>query len=245
MTAFVNTNFEVLVDAVDLAGFASTATLSAQYDEIDITTLASGNWRQKMQGLGSHTWTVEGFQSLTGVDPSFPGTSIGLNTITIAPVNGGATIGDPAYLGQARTISRTPLSGAVGDVAGFSLNWAGTGQLARGQILHPLAARTSTGNGTVTTFTTPAANQFLCASFHVVAVSGTGSITFTVATDDAVGFASPTTRITSTAMTAIGGQFVAVPGPFAGETHVRPSWTIAGFTSVTFVVAAGLSSIPA
>lgn len=245
MTAFVNTNFEVLVDSVDIAGFATSATLDAQYEEIDITNLASNGWRQKITGLGTHTWTVEGFQSLTSVDPSFPGTSLGLNTITIAPQNGGATIGDAAYFGQARTVSRTPLAGAVGDVAGFTLNWAGTGQLARGQILHPLAARTATGNGTVTTFTTPAAGQFLCASFHVTSVTGSGSITFSLATDDAVGFASPTTRLTSAAMTAVGGQFVSVAGPFAGETHIRPTWTISGFTSVSFVIAAGLSNTPA
>lgn len=245
MTAFFNTNFEVLVDAIDLAGFATQADLSIEFDSIDVTTLASNGWRNLIPGMGQSTFNVTGFQSLTSVEPFFQGTGTGSNIISIAPQNGGMTIGDPVYFGGARTVTRTPLSGAVGDAAGFTLNWTSDGRLARGQVIHPLAARTATGTGTVTTFTTPVAGQHLVASFHVTAVSGTGSITFTVATDDAVGFGTPTTRITSAAMTGTGGQLASAAGPFAGETHARVGWTITGFTSVTFFVALGVSPTPA
>jgi len=247
MAVFYNTNMQVLVDQLDLAGFATSAQLTAELAELDVTTLASNGFRQKISGLGQFALDVQGYQDFAAglVDDTFRATATGQNTITIVPQNGGATIGDVAYFGAARTVTRQGLAGSVGDVAGFSLNWVSDGRLARGQIIHPLAARAATGSGTTTTFTTPTTGQFLCASFHVTAVTGSGSITFTIQTDDNSGMTTPATRITATAMTAIGGQFASVAGPFAGETHVRVGYTISGFSSVTFAVAAGLSTTPA
>jgi len=244
MAVYANTNMRLLVDGFALEGFATSATMDAQVDEIDITTLGSGGWRQRMTGLATHTIAVDGFQDFdtTGVDPTLPGTSTGRNAVTFCPINGGATIADPAFFGAGRTTTRTPISGAVGDAAGFSLAWTGDSRLVRGQVLHPLAARTATGSGTATTFTTPVAGQGIWASFHVAAVSGTGTITFTVQTDDNAGFTSSTTRLTASAMSAVGGQFAtAATGALAGETHIRVGYTISGFTSVTFFAAAGVA----
>jgi hypothetical protein len=124
------------------------------------------------------------------------------------------------------------------------MEWNGDGRAVRGQVLHPSAARTTTASGTAATFTTPTTGQSIWATFHVLALSGTSTptITFTIQTDDNVGFSSPTTRITSSAFTAIGSQFASVAGPFAGETHIRVAWTISGTTpSMTFFVAAGVN----
>jgi hypothetical protein len=101
---------------------------------------------------------------------------------------------------------------------------------------------TATGSGTATTFTTPVAGQGIWASFHVTSVTGTGTITFTIQTDDNSGFSSSTTRLTATAMAAVGGQFAtAATGALAGETHIRVGYAISGFTSVTFFAAAGVA----
>lgn len=243
MAVYANTNMELLVDGFALEGFARSASMTVDVDELDVTTVGSAGWRQKITGLATHTIAVEGFQdfALTGVDPTLPGTTFGSNVVTFCPVNGGAAMQDPAFIGTGRSTNRTPLSGSVGDPAGFSFGWAGDGRLVRAQVLHPLAARTATGSGTAATFTTPITGQSIWATFHVTAVSGAGTITFTVQTDDNVGFSSATTRLTSTAMSAVGGQLASVAGPFAGETHIRVSYTIAGFTSVTFLAAAGVS----
>lgn len=244
MAVYANTNMELLVDGFAVEGFATSATMDVQVDELDVTTLGSGGWRQKITGIAGHTIAVTGLQdhAATGVDPTLPGTGTGQNTITFCPVNGGAAVADPCFFGAGRTTTRTPISGAVGEVAGFTFDWAGDGRLVRGQVLHPLAARTATGSGTAATFTTPVAGQGIWASFHVLAVSGTGTITFTIQTDDNSGFTSATTRLTATAMSAVGGQFAtAATGALAGETHIRVGYTIAGFTSVTFFAAAGVA----
>jgi hypothetical protein len=215
--------------------------MSASAEELDVTTFGSGGFRQKAVGLREHMFSVDGFQdyAATGVDAFFGNTLGGLSTVTVGP-NGAATAGDRAYFGTGRLFSSTPLTGDVGQPGTFSFGFSGDGPLVRGVYLHPQAARTSTGNGTAVALAGPTATQRLYANFHVLSVTGTGTITFTVATDDAVGMASPTTRITSTAFAAVGHEQRSVAGAFASETHARVTWTISGFTSCTFVVAAGV-----
>jgi hypothetical protein len=242
MAVYSNTNMALYVDGIVVSGFAKRVEHTATVDVLDVTTVDSVGWRKKVPGLGMHSLAVDGFadfDATTGLDPFLQGTGTGQNAVTFAPINGGAAIADVAYLFTGRTTSRTPLTGSVGEAAGFAALWAGDGRTVRGQVIHPVAARTTTANGTATTFTAPTATQSLWASFHVVSVSGAGTITFTVQTDDNAGMTTPTTRITSNGFTAVGGQVASLAGALTGETHIRVNWTIAGFTSVTFAVAAG------
>lgn len=242
MAVFAMTNVGILVDSLSLSGFAQELSLDVTAEELDYTTFASGGWRQKKAGLGSFAATVKGLQdyATTGVDPTFPITGLGgFNTVTIAPT-GGAAVADPVLFGQGILTSYTPLTGTPGAMANFNFGWSGNAQMVRGQMLHPTAARTATGNGTTTTFTAPTATQTLYAVFHVLAVSGTGTITFKIQTDDNSGMTTPTDRITSAAIAAVGASTGSIAGALAGETHIRCTYTIAGFTSVTFAVAAGV-----
>jgi hypothetical protein len=241
MAVYSNTAMGLYVDGFALEGFASQAELSVDVDEIDVTTIGSAGWRTKIPGLAGQKVSVTGFQdfALTGVDVSLPGTSTGQNVVTFAPV--AASVADPAFMMAGRTTTRTSLTGQVGAAAGFVFDFVGDGRVVRGQNLHPSAARTATGNGTTTTFTTPTASQSLWASFHVFAASGTTpSVTFTIQTDDNAGMTTPTTRITSNAFTTTGSQFTSAVGPMATETHIRVVYTITGTTpSFTFAVFAG------
>jgi hypothetical protein len=242
MAVYAMTNVGIFVDSLNISGFAQQLSLDAMADELDVTTFASGGWKQKKTGLASYTCSIQGLQdyATTGVDPTFPISLLGgYDTITVAPT-GGAAVADPAFFGSGLLTAYQPLTGNVGDMAQFNFGWAGSSQLVRGQMLHPSAARTASGNGTTTTFTTPTASQSLYASFHVLSVSGAGTITFTIQTDDNSGMTTPTTRITSNAFAAVGAQVASLSGALAGETHIRVAYTIAGFTSVTFAVAAGV-----
>jgi hypothetical protein len=242
MAVYSMTSVGIFVDGYAVHGNANQLDLSATADTLDFTTFSSGGWKIRKPGLATHSLSVDGFQdyATTGVDPVFPVSSIGgFQTFTVAPT-GGATVADPAFIGQGLLNTYTPLTGAVGDPAMFNFGWTGSAQLVRAQMLHPSAARTTTGSGTATTFTTPTATQTLYASFHVLSVTGAGTITFTIQTDDAVGFPSPVTRITSSAFAAVGGGFGSLAGALAGETHIRAGWTVAGFSSVTFAIAAGV-----
>lgn len=243
MAVYTNTAVAAYVDSLGFHAFADRVEVGATFDVKEYTTLASGGWRRNKVGLGQHMLRIDGFQdyATTGIDPTFPISGVGgLNAYTVAPQNNAGTLGDACFIGQGVLNDYTPLTGEVGEMARFGFGWAGTAQMVRGQILHPEAARTSTGSGTTTTFTAPTSTQTLYASFHVLSVSGTGTITFTVQTDDNSGMTTPTTRITSSAFAAVGGQVSSLAGALTGETHIRCGWTISGFTSVTFVVAAGV-----
>ena len=243
MAVYTLTDLHVATNDLNLSCFANQIDVNATSDEIDVTTFCGGGYRQKITGLATFAVNVTGFQDFVAPAPgiSFPGdttlVSGGANTFTVAPE--GATVGNVAYFGQSRSVSVNDLTGSVGEVASFSLGTSGTSRLVRGQMLHPVSAETATGSGSITAFTTPTATQSLHAAFHVHAVAGTGTIQFTIQTDDGVGFASPITRITSASFSAIGHEFKSLAGALAGETHIRVGWTIAGFTSVTFSVAAG------
>lgn len=234
----------LLVDGADLAGFAKSITLSHQVEALDATTATCNGWRQYIYGPNSLDLTVDGFAAFdtTEIDALMPATTTGANIVTFCPINAGDTLADPAFILTGRTRNRKPLAGSVGDIAEMGLTWGGVTRVVRAQVLHPLAARTVTGNGSAVAFTTPATGQSIYAAFHVTAVSGSGSITFTIQTDDNAGFTSATTRYTSSALTAARtAEFGSVAGPFAGETHIRVGYTISGFTSVTFQVAAGVN----
>jgi hypothetical protein len=213
---------------------------------LDVTTFASAGYRQKIGGLTSTTFTTSGFQDFAtdGPDISFPGTTSILNgTLTPWSVSvPGTTVGDVAYFGQAIEGSITSLSGSVGEVAGFSTDFMSSGRVVRGIMAAPYAARTATGNGSAVALAGPSATQSWYVAFHVHSVTGAGSVQFVVQSDDAIGMASPTTRITSTSFTAVGSQFTSAAGAFAGETHVRVNHTITGFTSVSFSVVVGLAN---
>ena len=243
MAAFANTNLMIAANELNVSGFANQVDVNAESDEIDVTTFTGGGYRQKITGLGGFSVNVTGFQDFVAPAPGtvFPASTTtdgALSTFTVAPQ--GDTVGNAAFFGQSRVMSITELSGTVGEAAGFAMNMAGTARLVRGSILHLPTAETVTGSGTAVAFTTPTATQSLHASFHVHSVTGAGTITFTIQTDNAVGFPSTTTRITSSAFAAIGHEFKSLAGALAGETHIRVGWTIAGFTSVTFSVAAGV-----
>jgi len=242
MAAFAMTNVEILVDGFAATGFANELTIDASAEELDFTNFGSGGWRQKKVGLASSTLSIKGFQdyATTGPDPTFTVAAFGAtDTVSIAPT-GGSTLGDPVFFTAGVLKDMTPLTGAVGDLATFSLGWAGTGQTVRGYRLAPLAARTATGNSTAYAFTAPTATQTLYAAWHVTSVTGTGSIVFNIQTDDNVGFTTPTTRITSPSLTAVGGGIGSLAGALTGETHIRVAYTITGFTSVTFATSAGV-----
>ena len=247
MAVFALTDLHIAVDELNLSCFANQVDVMAESEELDVTTFCGGGYRQRITGLSTVMVNAQGFQDYVSpapgsvfdgsVDMVSPGTT---RTFTVAPE--GDTVGNVAYFGTCKTTSLSEVSGSVGEVAAFTMNTAGVSRLVRGQMLHPVSAETSTGSGTTVAFTTPTATESLYATFHVHAVEGTGTIEFEIETDDTDSMTSAVTRITSSEFDAVGAEIASLAGALAGETHVRVSWTITDFTSVTFSVAVGVGS---
>jgi hypothetical protein len=115
--------------------------------------------------------------------------------------------------------------------------------LVRGQVADN-AVRTTTGTTSVLTLTAPTATTRVYACIHVLAVSGTTpSLTVTLQGDNAIGFPSPLTVATGSAITAAGSQWIAGPVGVNVDSFFRLSYVISG-TSPSFTVVASIGVAP-
>lgn len=231
------------VGAVDLTPFTTSMDVSLSAAVAESTTFGSAGYVTKVVGLedSDFNFAVNQDFATDGVGTLLPATSVGTTyPVTVCPSTGSAS-GDPAFLLSGIWTGSNPVGGSTGDLATDQLPFAGTAPFGRGQLAHPSAARTATGNGNVLTMTGPTSTQTLVAHLHVFNVSGTTpSMTVNVQSAALVGFGSPTTRATFTAATGVTSQRVILAGPVT-DGFWRVTWTISGTTpSFTFAAAIGI-----
>jgi hypothetical protein len=159
---------------------------------------------------------------------------------------------DPADLGVAyffpAMLNSFKFGGSFGEMTAFDTEFVytlynGTTRIpeCRGVIGLPLTAYTNAStNGSSVQYTTPVgASEFMVMTVHLLTTDAT-SVTFALESDDAVGFASPTTRITSGAMSTSHSAFHGVvQGPITTDTYYRITATRTGGTTFTAVAAFG------
>ena len=183
----------------DLTGDTNKLSVKSSVDDLDVTTFASGGYRQRIGGLRDVEAQFDGFwQAGSGtVGPElFP--DLGTATGTEAA---------PAYLFQAGKFSVEEFA-EIGAVAPFSLSAMGTSTqgLVRGQLVKAKGTVSATGaTGTVSQVGAVSASQFVYASLHVFSAGTT--ITVQVQSAPASNFASPTTRATFSGITTTGGTW--------------------------------------
>lgn len=240
------TNVRLFTGGADLTANTNQIELAADRAELDATTfLPEGDpdsgWTKVAGGLASSTASGGGFWEAgdaSRVDDATWAALGGVGAWTVCPA--GAAVGSLSYSSQMLT-AKYMLGGAVGDLAPYTVEGSSSGPLVRGLVLHPPGtSRTASGTGTAVQLGAATATQRLYLFLHVLSITGTLGITVRVETDDLVGFASPTTRVTAAAATARGGQAVSVAGPIT-DTFARAAWTTTGTGSALFVAAAGIA----
>jgi hypothetical protein len=241
----------VLVDArpyygsVDFTTWSNKVELAGEWEDLDMTTFASGGAKERTGGLADSSATLEGFwdagDSTKPDDVLFANGGTFIQPLTLCATSG--TVGTLAYLTKVLQTTYKP-GGDIGKLMGFSVEWKGNQPLARGQIMHPNGtARTTTGSGTGFQVGAVSAVQRMYANLHVFSISGTSTPTITVKLQSSVDntFATPTDRIVFTAATALGGQASSVLGAITDQWW-RAVWTISGTTpSFLFAVSAGIA----
>jgi len=159
--------------------------------------------------------------------------------ITVSPQSGAA--GDVAVFLKA--IQATYTVGAkVGELLPFTLMASGRGVPAiAGNLFIAAGAKTATGTSSVIQQGAVSATQKVYAAVHVLAASGsTPTLDITLKSAAAVGFSSPTTRITFAQKTAVGSDFQSLAGAVTDQ-YWRVDYAIGGGTpSFSFVVAVGI-----
>lgn len=247
-------NCTMWVDDVQIASQVNQVSIQKTAAELDVTTFANASMA-RVGGLKDGVISASGFWESTP-DPDFTlFGDVGANLPITVALTRNAVAGDPAYLMCALIAQYGGIGAKVGNPLAFSLRGAqvagstsssgNAGQLAQG-ILAENRIATVTGNGTIYgPLAIPTTSlQEMVAAIHVTALSGTAAPTLTVSLQSAaaVGFASPTTRATFTALTATGSQILEIDGPITDQ-YWRFAWTISGTTpSFTFAAALGLAT---
>lgn len=245
MAKFVMTNVRVLIGGADLSGDTNEATLAVSKEIKDVTNYNSQGWKEVLGGLGQAKIDIMGYTEAgnLGLPDDLGFANVGLlGGITLAPQ--GAADGAIAYFTNVLESEYDPIQGKVGDVAAFKLNTVSDWSLVRGVIGFPPATVITSPSGpafgTVNTFAGGVATgQQFYADLHIISVSGSPSITFSIQSA-VTNFATITTRATFTVATAIGGQIIRIPGPIT-DTFWRVAYTTTGTGSVLASVAFGVA----
>ncbi|MGW0914653.1 hypothetical protein ACWD1Z_23290 [Streptomyces sp. NPDC002784] len=244
MPKTILTNVRTFAVGVDLTSNSNKVEVSSEVEDKDGTNYGSQGWKEVLGGLGSAEIAAEGQWEAgdpTKVDDASWSQLGGVGPWSIS-ANNGAAVGDLAYFTSALR-SDYKLGEAVGEVA----PWTGTAKsswpLVRGQFAHPPGiARTATGTGSGLNLGAVAAGKRLYAALHVLSAAGTTpSLTARVESSVDNTFGTPTTRLTFTAATAVGGQILRTAGTAITDPWWRVAWTISGTTpSFLFVAALGI-----
>lgn len=226
------THCQVFAGGVDLTGQANQVAVSPSAAMLDATTYGSEGDSEFRPGLRSIQGSVSTFLNETAAGTAL---NVGTENVVLTTV----LSNDQNAVGY--SYSSIGMSAAdeeqIGALLRRNYTFQGTGAAFRGELLLPKAARTAGGNGTARQLGAVSATQRVYASLHVLSITG-GNVAVTVASDDASGFASPTTRLTFNTATAAGSQLTSAVGAIA-DTWWRVSWTQTA-SSVTFAVLVGV-----
>lgn len=233
------TDATIYVDSMDLTGVANNVTLNAEGEDLDVTTFASGGWRERMGGLKTLNMDLAGFHDASLVDAdSFSALGGTARPHTVGPTR---TEGDVAYLFKAGQFNYEQF-GEVGAATPFSLSSMGTNGegLIRGlrlKVKGNVNATGATGTG-VQLSGGVASGQYLYGIFHVFSAGTT--ITGVIESDDANNFPSATTRITFGPITVAGGTWgVRVAGPITDDWYRLRITAVTGTFSIASAVGVG------
>ena len=130
MSKFVVTGTSVTFNSTDLSSSCARAELVLNAAEVDTTDFGSGGFTELIGGLKSGSVTLDfhsdfGTGAVSALFQDLVGT---IGTVTIIAANGAtAAATTPAYTAEVLVNSFTPISGAVGDLATFSVSFPTTG----------------------------------------------------------------------------------------------------------------------
>lgn len=237
MATQVLTNCKLYVAGFDLSGDMNALGLTYAAELQDTTTFGQDT-RVRAGGLKTIIAEHQGLWSAgTGEPDTVLFDRIGTANVpmTICPTSG--AVGEVAYLFRAIHSAYNP-GGAAGDMLGFSISAEGSdgAPLARGRVLKAAGAAAS-GDGTAVEVGAVSSTKTLYGAVHLL--SGSGTLDVTVSSDVDSTFATPTTRLTFSQVTAAGDSAWQTAAGAITDTYYRASYTVTG--TLSFVVVVGIA----
>jgi len=131
LAKYVVTGTGVTLNGDDISANTARAELVINAAEVDTTDFGSGGFTEIIGGLKSGQVTLDfhndfGSGAVSDLLKDLVGT---IGTVTLDPTGAGAGANNPVYTAEVLINSFTPVSGAVGDLATFSVTFPTTGSV--------------------------------------------------------------------------------------------------------------------
>ncbi len=131
MAKYVVTGTSVTLNGSDISANTARAELVINAAEVDTTDFGSGGFTEVIGGLKSGQVTLDfhndfGSGGVSDLLKDLVGT---IGTVTIDPTGAGAGATNPVYTAEVLISSFTPIAGAVGDLATFSVTFPTSGSV--------------------------------------------------------------------------------------------------------------------
>jgi hypothetical protein len=136
MAVFAFTNAKLVLNSVDLSDHVAKVTLKTGADVLETTAMQTGStpgYKTRTGGLFDFSVDIEWRQdhAASKVDATLWPLLGTVTTISINPFNAANAATNPNYSGSVLVSEYSPMDGAVGDLAGTSTSWNGSGALTR------------------------------------------------------------------------------------------------------------------
>jgi len=244
MAIYVICGQKLYIGEYDRSGDISKVGLEAKVPALETTPISVVAARTFMSGLQDLDFDADVYTSYAALTDSEPtlwaNLAVADKPLSVYP--NGAAANAPGYAFRS-LLTSLDLKNKIGDIAVFAIKAKSSGSvLVKVNSMEGQVVKTATGNGTAYTLGAVTAAQKVYSFLHIMAISGTGTPTLTVAvqSDDNGGMSSPVAQITHTAFTAIGSEWKSANGPIT-DTYWRLSWTISGTSpSFTFICGVGI-----
>lgn len=244
MSKKILTDVEIRVGAYDISGDSNQVSVEETFTEVEKTVFgdAAHNY---LPGLPKIGFSMQGYAEADDTDYKIDDiiqTYLGASAATpISWCPETAADGGLVYFTKGLELD-AQRGGTIGEMYGFQASGVGKGEfLIRGDILEDAsAAITSTGTGTAQQTGAVAASQKVYGILQVMEASGTDpTLDVVVQSDDASGFAAPTSRITFAQATDVTSEWKSTDGAITDDWW-RVSYTIGGTDTPTFKFFVGI-----
>lgn len=131
MAKYVVTGTNVTLNGTDISSAVASATLEITAADVDVTDFGSGGWTEVVGGLKSGTVSLDFHNDYGagGINTLLNPLLGSIATVTLNP-NGTATSStNPKWTALVLVNSVSPVSGAVGDLATFSVSFPTSGSV--------------------------------------------------------------------------------------------------------------------
>lgn len=131
MAKYVVTGTYVTLNGSDISDSTARAELVINAAEVDTTDFGSNGWTEIIGGLKSGSVTLDfhadyGTGAISDLLSDLVGT---IGTVTINPTGTAVSASNPTWTAPVMISSFTPVSGAVGDLATFSVTFPTSGEV--------------------------------------------------------------------------------------------------------------------